>query len=145
MPDSTWEFVDRTQKLIEKGRNNVPLINDFNLTDSSGADVTEQTLNESGTYYLLYLQGLDDHSTKWVDEFKLIVDRAAKPVYVVSSQRGVISKFLSAHDIVVDGIYSLDATAIKTAARSTPTLYEMKGPVVMKKWGWADFDDVTPQ
>jgi hypothetical protein len=30
LPDSTWEFVDRKQTLI-KGKNNIPLINDFNL------------------------------------------------------------------------------------------------------------------
>lgn len=31
LPDSTWEFVDRKQVLVEKGENNVALINDFIL------------------------------------------------------------------------------------------------------------------
>ena len=36
-------------------------------------------------------------------------------------------------------VLSLDATALKTAARTNPELYLMKGPVVENKWGWADF------
>jgi hypothetical protein len=142
LPDSTWEFVDRTQKLIEKGRNNVPLINDFHLTDSSGADITAEIFNTNTTYYLLYLQEINDDSKKWVNDFKAIVENSDRPVYVASSQRSSIAKFLAQNGISVDGLYSLDATAIKTAARSTPTLYKMKGAVVLDKWGWASFDKV---
>ena len=36
-------------------------------------------------------------------------------------------------------VFSLDATAFKTAARTNPELYLMKGPVIENKWGWADF------
>jgi uncharacterized membrane protein YphA (DoxX/SURF4 family) len=34
LPDSTWTFVERKQTLIEKGKNNIPLINDFLLFKS---------------------------------------------------------------------------------------------------------------
>ena len=35
-------------------------------------------------------------------------------------------------------VFNLDATAFKTAARTYPELYLMKGPVIDNKWGWAD-------
>ena len=37
-------------------------------------------------------------------------------------------------------IVGCDATALKTAARTDPSLYLMKGPIVQHKWGWADFE-----
>ena len=51
LPDSTWNYVDRKETLIQKGSNNVPLINDFSLTDSAGRDVTESLLSYNGRYY----------------------------------------------------------------------------------------------
>lgn len=144
LPDSTWEFVDRKQMLVEKGKNNIPLINDFNLTDSSGNDVTAQVLNSNSAYYLLFLQEINVDSKKWLKDIKLISEETAIPFYVASSQTKNIARFLATNKIDTDGIFSLDATAIKTAARSTPTLYKMKGPVVVSKWGWADFDEVQP-
>src|SRR5690606_25759779 len=46
LPDSTWEFVDRKQILIEKGRNNIPAINDYHLTNDEGVDVTETLMEQ---------------------------------------------------------------------------------------------------
>ncbi len=144
LPDSTWEFVDRTQKLVKKGRNNIPLINDFNLADSTGADVTSEILGGDKVYYILFLQQINKDSKKWLENFKRIRKNSDVPIYVATSQRNNIMRFLSANQISVDGVFSLDATAIKTAARSIPTLYKMKGPVVKEKWGWASFDKVEP-
>ena len=37
---------------------------------------------------------------------------------------------------------TMKITAIKTAARTKPAIFKMKGPVVLHKWGWADFGSV---
>src|SRR5690606_12317124 len=34
LPDSSWNFVERKQTLVKKGSNNIPLINDFNLSNA---------------------------------------------------------------------------------------------------------------
>lgn len=57
-----------------------------------------------------------------------------KPVYLVTSGRSEVEKRFPG-----SMVFTCDFTAIKTAARSTPTLYHMKGPVILHKWGWADF------
>ena len=39
-------------------------------------------------------------------------------------------------------LITCDVTAIKTAARSVPTLYKMNGPVVEEKWSAANFNEI---
>jgi uncharacterized membrane protein YphA (DoxX/SURF4 family) len=142
LPDSTWTFADRKQILIQKGSNNVPLINDFKFNTEDGTDSTEAVLNNPSEYYLFFLEFPSLHSGKWIDDFRSLLNTMAgnKKVYVITSQRSAAESLLEKFNITPDGLYTCDATAIKTAARSNPTLYLMKGPVVLDKWGWADLD-----
>lgn len=145
-PDSTWTFVERKQTLLEKGRNNVPLINDFSLTDADDNNVTDSVLTNPDYYYLAFIKEVPGNTDQWVNEFKKISNDAAvkiRKLYVVTAQRTAVEKFLLKNAISVDKVLTCDATAIKTAARTNPTLYEMKGPVVQYKWGWADFGEVV--
>ena len=145
LPDSTWSYVDRTQKLIQPGKNNVPLITDFSLTTEEGGDATASILNEPGEYYLFFMKELPKNSQQWVDDFKKLVADAAtrnKKVYVVTAQKDASNAFLADHAIAVEGVLTCDVTTIKTAARAVPTLFLMKGPVVQGKWSWADLDSV---
>jgi uncharacterized membrane protein YphA (DoxX/SURF4 family) len=145
LPDSTWKFVDRKQVLIEKGKNNQPLINDFSLTTEEGADATTSILSEPGSYYLLFIKELPANTSKWLPELKTIAENAAKAnrkIYVITGQRTAVSAFLDQNKIMAEGILTCDVTAIKTASRVIPTIYLMNGPVVDGKWGWADFDEV---
>lgn len=139
LPDETWTFVDRKQILIQKGSNNIPLINDFSLIAEDGTDLTDTIMNSQGEYYLLFLEMPSDQSGKWLPDFN---KTNLQPLFIVTSQPAATRKFVKANNIKTTQILTCDATAIKTAARSNPALYKMKGPVVQDKWGWADFDDV---
>lgn len=144
LPDETWEFVDRKQVLVKKGKNNVPLINDYNLTTKEGVDVTEDIFNQSGQYYLLYIRytnGIDQKAMESLKDF-IEENKLQEKVYVICSQVSSVESFLSALNFPYKEILLLDATAIKTAARSNPTLYWMEGAVVKDKWGWGNFDDI---
>lgn len=143
LPDSTWKFVERKQTLVEKGKNNIPLINDFSLSDEAGNDVTVEILSNSDYYYLLFIKDVPEAGDSWITACKAISSNAAagiKKFYVITAQRDPVRKFLSMNDIKADAIFTSDATAIKTASRANPTLFKMKGAVVEEKWGWADFD-----
>jgi uncharacterized membrane protein YphA (DoxX/SURF4 family) len=141
-PDSTWTFVDRKQTLVKKGKNNVPLINDFSLSDKDGNDSTEAILNKPA-YYLLFVKEVDNSEDKWMNTFTDVYNKAKKeglPIYVVASDREKVTKlFNKAHDFKLP-IYTCDGTSIKTAARANPTILVMKGAVVQHKYSWADFD-----
>lgn len=135
LPDSSWEFVERKQVLIEKGKNNIPLINDFVLKTENENDTTEAILNQAGEYYLLLAKDFNKED-KWYDAFKLFYAKRTLPVFLVTSDPGTAKKIFAIPGLV---ILSCDGTALKTAARVNPTLYFMKGPVVKSKKAFMDF------
>ncbi len=146
LPDSTWTYVDRKQTLVKKGSNNVPLINDFSLTDSSGTDVTETVLAQPGTYYLFFLKDIESNFANWQAAFAVVHQKAlqqARPLYIVTADVSKATEFFNSQNHYGLPILSCDATAIKTAARANPTLFLLKGPVVQGKWSWADMDKAT--
>ncbi|MBX2887871.1 MAG: DoxX family protein [Ferruginibacter sp.] len=143
LPDDSWEFVDRVQKLIQKGSNNIPIINDFHLTDADGNDVTEKIMVSKNGYYMLYLRDIPSGSPKWVNEFKKWKKEAKQPVYLVVTRYDEAVKFGAANNLTFSGVLTLDATALKTACRAAATLYKMEGPIIKEKWSWADIGKAT--
>ena len=144
LPDSTWAFVERKQTLLEAGKNNVPAINDFSLSDSTGGDSTEAILNQPH-YYLFFLKELDEKSDKWMNQFSAISKKAKEqniPLYIITSENAKVNAFFNQQNNYELSVFTCDATAIKTAARANPTLFEMRGPVVQGKYSWADLDKV---
>ena len=131
LPDSTWEFVERKQVLIEKGSNNIPLINDFILKSANENDTTEAILNQPGEYYLLFAIAFKKDD-KWISDLSGIYANLKKPLYLVTPDPKKAREILSVEGLT---ILSCDATAVKTAARNRLTLFLMKGPVVKNKWG----------
>ncbi len=144
-PDSTWTFVDRKQTLIEKGKNNVPLINDFSLSDANGADSTETVLNKPA-YYLFFVKNMQEAAAeKWNSEFAAVVKKAAAqniPLYIVTADPANANKYFNETNHYNLPVYTTDVVAIKTAARANPALFVMKGPVVQGKYSWADLGPV---
>ena len=146
LPDSSWSFVERKQVLLQKGKNNVPRINDFSLTDTTGADVTETLLSQDAAYYLFFIKDFEEGSSKWIKDFKVFLQKTKQKnlsVYIVTADKqGAIHLFNTINKLDLQ-ILTCDATAIKTAARANPTLFFMKGPVVQNKYSWADIDKVN--
>lgn len=135
LPDSSWEFVDRKQVLVEKGKNNIPLINDFILKTASDNDTTEAIFNQPGEYYLVFAKDFEDGNTKWISDFESFHAKSLVPVYFVTSDPKGAAALIKNKSI---RILTCDATAIKTAARVNPTLFLMNGPVVKGKWAGKD-------
>ena len=140
LPDSTWEFVERKQVLIEKGKNNVALINDFILKTEGGNDTTDAILSQSGEYYLLFVQRLPNTKhTEWINRFYEI-HKKGTPCFYVTANSVALDAHLSMYQPNKMIILTCDYTAIKTAARNDVTLYLMNGPVVKNKWGGNDVE-----
>lgn len=141
LPDSTWEFVKEAgKKLIEKGNGKTALINDFSLTTQSGTDTTEALLSTPGEYYLLFVKDKYPGDEEWSATIAYMMQRnKTMPHFVVSSQPDAAdSLFNKGREKAAVPILTCDGVAIKTAGRSNPTLYKMKGAVIQKKYGWAD-------
>jgi len=141
LPDSSWKFVERKQVLVKAGKNNIPLINDFSLTDEDGVIVTDSVLNTKGKYYLFFVKELTSDTTGWEKKLFQLNEQAQKEgtkVYIVTAQQQVVYDYMYDHNIITNGVLSSDGTAIKTAARVNPTLFVMEGPVVKNKLSWRD-------
>ncbi len=149
LPDSTWKFVDRKQTLVAKGKNNEPKIKDFDLKTLSGTDSTEAVLNQQGEYYLLFIKDFDglNQDDEWFSQVINILTNAkagGKKLFVITGQSDAALQFFAGgRDKFEINILVCDVTAIKTAARSIPTLYKMNGPVVAEKWSGANFKQVN--
>lgn len=141
LPDSTWKFVSREDFVVKKGQNNQPPIKDFYLTTLSGNDTTEAILSLDATYYLFYVKSFSNTDT-WLNNFTDIYNYAKKNnrmIYIVTPENIQANNFFNIRNNFEIPVFSLDATAFKTAARTDPELYLMHGPVIKNKWGWADF------
>ncbi|MEO6732741.1 MAG: BT_3928 family protein [Ferruginibacter sp.] len=141
LPDSTWQFSERKQLLVTKGKNNTPSINDFSLTDSAGVNVTEEVLGQAGDYYLFFLQNMSDGISRWSTAFSDLAQYARqhnRPIYIITSDKEKVNDFFNVRNAYNIQVLTSDATAIKTAARANPTLFVMKGAVVQQKYSWAD-------
>lgn len=146
LPDSTWKYVTRKENIIEKGKNNVPLINDFSLTAADGGDSTETILNKEN-YYLFFIKNMDEAVVeRWQNVFRDFTKKARErnmPIYIVTSDTKDADGFFNQVNNYNLPIFTTDGTAIKTAARATPTIFVMKGPVVQEKYSWADLDELV--
>lgn len=141
LPDSTWNFVKREDVMVQQGSNNEPPIKDYVLNTLSGADTTDALLNQPNQYYILYMKSIED-TGKWVNNFSAIINAAktsGKGVFVVASQAEAANNLINNQYHFNLPVLSCDVTAIKTASRTNPSLYLMNGPVVVNKWGRADF------
>jgi uncharacterized membrane protein YphA (DoxX/SURF4 family) len=141
LPDSSWHFESREDIIISKGKNNEPPIKDFNLTTLSGTDTTAAVLSLDASYYLFFVKDFTD-TDYWFDAFNNIYQHARQAnrvLYIVTTEAETADNFFNKRNKFNVPVFSLDATAFKTAARTNPELYLMKGPVILDKWGWADF------
>lgn len=148
-PDSTWVYDESKQpnkKLIEKGNGKTALINDFSLTTQSGTDTTEALLSAAGEYYLLFVKDKYPGDEEWSAIISFLVGKEQNiPCFVVTSHpKEIDALFNKGRERFNLPVLTCDGVAIKTAARSNPTLYKMKGPVIQKKYGWADLRKALP-
>jgi uncharacterized membrane protein YphA (DoxX/SURF4 family) len=141
LPDSTWEFVKEAgKKLLEKGNGKTALINDFSVTTQSGTDTTEALLSTAGDYYLLFVKDKYPGDEEWSATISFLVGKEQNiPCFLVTSHpKEIDALFNKGRERFNLQVLTCDGVAIKTAARSNPTLYKMKGAVVQKKYGWSD-------
>ncbi|MBD0333022.1 MAG: DoxX family protein, partial [Chitinophagaceae bacterium] len=136
---NNYKFIDRTQKLVRKG-NAQPPIKGFSLAGVTGTDSTEIILNEP-VCLLLFCQYLKLPSERW-NNFRRVTDAARIkkiPVYIVTASSREEFGQLAKYNLNVP-VFSCDLTAIKTAARTNPTLFLLQWGTVKEKYSFRQFD-----
>jgi len=136
--DSTYEFIDRSDKVVRKG-NAMPAITDFALFTFHGTDTTSAILNSTQYCVMLFAKDFENFS-KWNNAgFKNLQAQLQQkniPLFIVTADRqNAETLFGNRKNITV---LLCDGTVIKTAARVNPTYFVMKGADILDKFSYVD-------
>jgi hypothetical protein len=138
-----YKFVDRLDKLVRKG-NAEPPIKGFALVGASGTDSTEAILNLPVSL-ILFCENFNAEAGKWLPEFKELYLAAQKrnlPLFVATAvSLPKAAEFFQKAGLPQVQLFSCDNTAIRTAARTIPTLYLLKEGTVQKKLSFRELDN----
>lgn len=144
--DSTYTDMQRIDKLVRKGKNNEPPIKGFALTTRENIDSASSIL-QLPVAGLLFAETFPSGSPAWVDEMKQIKSMLASdnaPVYLVTSNRKAAEDFISRTGLSLP-VFTLDYTALRTAARANPTFYLLRNGTIRGKWSYADLEDAISE
>jgi uncharacterized membrane protein YphA (DoxX/SURF4 family) len=135
--DSTYEFIDRTDKVVRKG-NATPPIADFALFTLNETDTTDALLRSDDKYVMLFAKDLSTYD-KWMNEdfkhYLVLLQKKQIHFYIVTADKQNAEKLVG--NLPVDFLLC-DATVIKTAARVNPTYFVMHGADVVDKFSYVD-------
>lgn len=139
--DSIYTFVKRYDKVVRKG-NASPKIKDFLLKTIWGNDTTEALMKEDR--YQLYLFVKENYKQgNWPAMMNLVISTAEgkkiEPFLVTSIpfetlRENPLKTFTKMTPL------ACDAVAIKTAARTNPTLMLVKNGTILGKWAYSDLE-----
>lgn len=133
--DSTYEYVDRYDKLIRKG-NATPAITDFSLQTMYGNDTTQALLGSQSKYVLVLVKSFADWKLRSAAFDDVLKAASAKGFSVcVASPEAAGAVRLFPQDVI---LLNLDAVVEKTAARCNPTYFFMQGDHILEKKSYAD-------
>ncbi len=137
--DSTYEFVDRYDKIITKG-NDMPVIADFSVRKLNGDDTTLALLNQGNKYVLLFTQNFEN----WNDQqqaFGSVLQKCIEkkfPLFIITSSPEEGAKLI---DPKAAEILRCDNTIVRTAARVNGTYFLMQQANILDKKSYADADE----
>ena len=139
--DSLYNFENRYDKVVRKGKNNEPPIKGFSLSGVTNIDSTAIILSMPYSI-LLFEQEASSPSADWIKKLEEIQKKAAGkniPLFIVTKS---IEEFNKKRPTVLP-LLQCDFTAIRTAARVNPTLYLLKKGTVEGKWSYADLGEAS--
>ncbi|MFT3901694.1 MAG: DoxX family protein [Niabella sp.] len=140
--EDTYKFVDRYDKVVREGANNVPPIKTFVLLDAAGVDNAAKVLSDKHAL-ILFMEDAATPLDDWRKSFSELYKRAVEkniPVYVVTSRRTDIDKAFAGAPFKDAPIFEADRTMIRTASRANPTVYYLKDGTIAGKWSSKHFD-----
>jgi uncharacterized membrane protein YphA (DoxX/SURF4 family) len=133
-----YEFVKRYDKIVRKGKDNIPPIKGFTLSGVTNEDSTLLVLSQPFAI-LLFCEDFSTPLKAWQDDFAKVYAEARNkniPVYAVTTQLSEAQRNFSGTPFQDIQIFKCDYTAIRTAARANPTIYLLEQGVVKGKWSY---------
>jgi uncharacterized membrane protein YphA (DoxX/SURF4 family)/thioredoxin-related protein len=132
----SYKYIDRVDKQVRKG-NAEPPIKGFALNDENNNNYTSIVLSEKYNL-ILFSENLSKATQNWKADLLKINAAAEKlniPLYIVTTSVVEAKKVVANSPLENLQFFNCDFTAIRTAARSNPTLYILKEGTILNKWG----------
>lgn len=139
--ESTYTFVRRYDKIVRKG-NAEPAIKDFVIMTASGVDTTAAILSDPREMLVLFVRKPSEDASAWITSFQEIVSYSktnTRPLIAITPAYEELTTLFAEQKIDIQ-VFKSDLVAVKTAARSNPTLYKIQQGVILNKWGRADLE-----
>ena len=139
----SYNYVSRTDKLIRKG-NAEPPIKGFSLSGITDEDSTSIVLSQPYAV-ILFCEDFSTPFSAWKDDFaKLHAAAKAKniPVYAVTNRMDEAIKNFAGTSFADVPLFKCDYTAIRTAARTNPTIYLLKEGTIVDKQSYKRMDKI---
>ncbi|MBL7739994.1 MAG: DoxX family protein [Chitinophagaceae bacterium] len=140
-----YEFVKRYDKIVRKGSNNTPPIKGFSLSGITNEDSTQFVLSRPYAI-LLFCEDFSVPVSDWQKDFeKLYTEAKAKniPVFAVTRQLEEARQRLGTASFKDISIFKCDFTAIRTAARSNPSVYLLENGTVKNKQSYRRISKIS--
>jgi len=138
---NTYTYIDRIDKIVRKG-NAVPPIQGFILKGVGDIDSASAILGmpRGVLIFSKHLKG------DWMEDLKEMYGKISNtvPVFIITStSMNTAANILSKNGINGLQVFTLDNVAVKTAARTEPTIYYLEKGTVIKKWSGKEFDEAA--
>jgi uncharacterized membrane protein YphA (DoxX/SURF4 family) len=137
--DSTYKFIDRTDKVIREG-DKAP-IHDFSIVSADGTDVTSDVLSMDRVFLLVAydLEKTDEDAQSKIKDFVALCQKSGVEfIGLTSSAPSTVEAFKQKHHTQFE-YYFTDGTTLKTMIRSNPGLMLLKKGTVTAMWHHHDF------
>ncbi|TMI62844.1 MAG: DoxX family protein [Bacteroidetes bacterium] len=138
---NTYKYIKRDDKLIRKGKNNVPPIKGFTLTGTGDTDSAQIVLSKPYAI-LLFAEDFSTPVKEWSSRFSAIYKIAKQkniPLYMVTTKYSEAVAALATTAFSQIQIFKCDVTNVRTAARSNPCLFILQKGTIEGKWSARQF------
>jgi uncharacterized membrane protein YphA (DoxX/SURF4 family) len=139
---SSYKYVDRIDKVVRKG-NADPALKGFSLVGISGVDSTEAILAQP---VAILAFAIDFENNNWLEEFKQLTEAASsrnRVVYLGTSNAIQAVNAFQKAGISNTAFFNVDFTAVRTVARTTPTILLLKGGTIVRKYSKSEIGDAS--
>lgn len=139
-----YTLIKRYDKLISKGKNNIPPISGFVLTGITGEDSTQIILSQPYAL-LLFVEEFTIPVSKWEKGFSEVYSAVKArniPAYLVTTQQREASEKLRNTSFADIQIFGCDRTPIRSAARSNPGIYLLKEGTILDKKSYKQMSSI---
>ncbi len=142
----SYEFVERTDKLIRKG-NAEPPIKGFALSGYSNIDSTAIVLQQP-LAVLYFINGQQPIGQKEKETFGKVYAQATTKgiqVHVVTNGLEGATAALTPAAFPEASFFKIDYTTFKTAARTNPSIYLLQKGTILNKWSGNKVEEALAQ